>query len=169
MKSLATIILWVGVLLCLMLGIAESRTDVLIFSGGQEPQIAKMPTFAYLGTQPLTKDDKILDTVHYTAKGEDIYEKVIEYHQKTYLDKKWNPKNMRLLVTVKNKNKAFSLSGNVQANFQEYTNNQSNVVTPSGQLTKGTMNSIGSSGSIFPSFTQSWIDQKYDIWFFFVE
>lgn len=169
MKKFLTLSLWLGILLFLMLGIAEARTDVLIFSGGQEPTIAKMPQFAYLGTRPLTLDDKIIDCVHYKATGEDIYEKVIQYHEKTYLEKGWNPARMRLLVVVKSVNKVFALSGNVNANFSESTGGQKSLYSPQEQIYKQSFSTINSYGSIFPSYNKSWTDQKFTIYFFLVE
>jgi hypothetical protein len=169
MKNLLTIALWITMVIFLILGIAQAKTDVMIYSQGQEPTVSKMPDFAYLGTRPLMKDDKIVAATHFSAKGKDIYEKIIEYHEKVYLEKGWNPSKMRMLVTVGNVNKAFTISGNVAANFSENVSNMANSFSPGLSTNKSTSNSLGSSGGIFPSWTKSWIDQKFTIWFFLTE
>jgi hypothetical protein len=77
---------------------------VLMFQGGQEPQIFRMPNFSYLGCSPLRKEDKIIKAIHFTATGKNLFEKVIEYHEKVYLQTKHDPAKMRMLVTVKSIN-----------------------------------------------------------------
>lgn len=144
----------------------QTGTIVLMFPNGQEPTVAKMPQFAYIGTQPLSKDDKILGTVHYSATGKNIYEKVLEYHEKTYLTKGWNPAKMRMLTTVKSVNKAFSTSGNVSVANTEGDNLTKNALNG---VSKNTNSYMSSSGSVFPSYSKSWTDQKFDIWYFLVE
>jgi len=97
----------------------------------------------------------------------------------------------KMLVIVKNENKAFSLSGNVSANFSGSTSNSNNASNPGGTvtktvtdtlgsisssvtgptttLTKTTSDTLSSSGGIFPSYSKSWTDQKFEVWFFLVE
>jgi hypothetical protein len=159
-----TILCTAFIVFVLMLGIAGAKTDVLIFSGGQEPQIVKMPQFAYLGTQPLCKDDKIVSAVHYKAKGSNIYEKVIEYHEQTYLEKGWNPKFMRMLVIVQNVNKGFSTSGSVSISNTE--SSQENKAL--GTVSKYLSSNLTNSGSIAPSYYQNWTSQKFEVWFFLI-
>lgn len=178
LKKLLTIIIWVACLMFILLGIAEaqSKTVVLMFTEGQQPQIAKMPHYAYCGMQPLSKEDQILDAVEYEAKGKNIYNKAIEYYRKTCMEKPWNPAKVRMLVIVKNENKAFSMSGNVSANFSNSVSNNSTLnttATPAnpiyGSTSKNVSDTLSSSGGIFPSFSKSWTDQKFEIWFFNVE
>jgi hypothetical protein len=176
MRKFLSIVLWIACVVLVLLGIAnaQSKTVVLMFSEGQQPQIAKMPKYAYCGMQPLTKDDKVLDAVEFEAKGKNIYNKAIKYYFKAMdhflkSNRFIMPDKMRMLVIVKNVNKAFSTSGNVSANFTDSTNNNTNLVSSGNTLTKNSANSLSSSGGIFPSFSKSWTDQKFEIWFFLVE
>jgi hypothetical protein len=171
MKTFFTITLWLTVILFLTLGIANaqgSKTIVLMFTEGQQPSIARMPTFAYCGMQPLTKEDRVLDAIEYEAKGKNVYSKAIQYYREAYQSKNWNPKQMRMLVVVKNENKAFSMSGNVSANFSNSLSNSTTTTSPGQQLAKTGSDTLSSSGGVFPSYSKSWSDQKFEIWFFLV-
>jgi len=178
MRKLLSILLFLSIILS-MAGIAQAqgnKTVILMFSEGQQPQIAKMPQYAYPGMQPLTKEDRVLDAVEYEAKGRDVYKKAIKHYSKamSYFLKTNRfimEDKLRMLVIQKNINKAFSMSGNVSANFSDSMSNTttSNFLPPGGSLSKNTANSLSSSGGIFPSFSKSWTDTHYTIWFFLVE
>jgi hypothetical protein len=80
---------------------------------------------------------------------------------------------MRMLVEVLNVNEAFSTSGSVSV-----TNSVSEGLTGnlaqdnaggSENLSRNTTSSMSQSGSIVPSYSKSWTDQKFEIWFFLVE
>jgi len=142
----------------------QAQTVTIVYADNQNPQVFRMPNFAYIGTRPLTNQDKIVRSVRYSANGKTLFEKIPNLHEQTYL--KWNcdPKRMRMLVVSKNINKSFSLSGNVNASYSDYSNwNQY------GALNKGATQTLNNYGSIGPSYSQSWTSQSFDIWFFLTE
>ena len=128
-----------------------------------------MPSFAYIGTQPLRKDDKICGAIRYTATGKDLFDKVLKYHEKTYLDKKWNPAKMRMLVVKKIKNRSFSTSGSVSSSWSDTTADTLTSNIAPNTLNRNTSSTLYGSGSIAPSFSQSWVAESFDIWFFLID
>lgn len=182
-KFLSTLLLVACLMLMALTRVNAQGTKqvILMFTEGQSPQIAKMPQYAYQGMQPLTKEDKVLDAVEFEAKGKNIYHKVIEFYFKAMSHfLKSNrfilPDKMRMLVIVKNENKAFSLSGNVSANFSNSVSNNSTLNTSAtlanpvyGSASKNVSDTLSSSGGIFPSYSKSWSDQKFEIWFLLCE
>lgn len=168
-RTVVIFLVTLAVLLLATSGHAQNKTVVLMFSEGQQPQVAKVPAYAYCGMQPLSKDDKILDAAEFEAKGKNIYFKAIEFYRKAYRSKNWNPAKMRMLVIQKNENKAFSMSGNVSANFSNSVNDTASLTHPGATLGKNTSDTLSSSGGIFPSYSKSWTDQKFEVWFFLVE
>ncbi len=142
-----------------------SSPVVYVFGAGQEPQTVKLPKFSYLGTEPLRKDDKICGAVRYSANGKNLYDKILDYHEKTYLDKGWNPRRMRMLVVATNRNRSFSTSGSVSSSWS--STDSANTIQQ--MLSKNTTSSLYATGSIAPSFSQSWVSQRFDVWYFLVE
>jgi len=138
---------------------------VYMFSGGQEPVIQKMPKFAYAGTEPLRKGDKICGAVRYPATGKNLFMRVMECHKKTYLEKRWNPRQMRMLVVKFQKQRSFSTSGSVSSSWSTTDSENQALQT----LSKNSTQSLYSSGSIAPSFSQSWVSESFDLWFFNTE
>jgi hypothetical protein len=138
---------------------------VYVYTDNQTPMVFKMPSYAYLGTQPLKQGDKIIKAIHYKANGKTLFSKIPGLHEKTYL--KWgcpNPKNMRMLVVSKNVNKSFSLSGNVNANSSDFS-----TMNQYGVINKGSSSNLNTYGSIGPNYSQSWSSQVYDVHFFLIE
>jgi hypothetical protein len=141
---------------------------ILMYSPGQEPTVVKMPKFAYAGTQPLRTTDQISGAVRYSATGKNLYQRVLDCHEKTWLKKGWHPTKMRMLVIKKIKNRSFSTSGSVSSSWNSTESSNDSFYQLPNSLTKSTTSSLYGSGSIAPSFSQSWQSESYDIWFFHV-
>lgn len=60
---------------------------------------------------------------------------------------------------------ALSLSGNVSVSNSD--SSTENKVT--GILTKNATSALSSSGSVFPNFNESWMSQKFQVFFFLID
>ena len=138
---------------------------VLMYNQGQEPQVVKMPQFAYRGLEPLRKDDRILKAERYSATGRNLYNRILEYHEKLYL-RGWDISHMRLLVIKKIKNRSFSTSGSVSSSWSSTESENLSLSMVPNSISKNDSSSLYGSGSIAPSFSQSWQAESYDLWFF---
>lgn len=145
--------------------VTVNKVEVVVYADNQVPLVFKMPEFSLIGTRPLLKGDKIIDAVHFTAKGRNLYKKVIEHCKEMHEQKAWDPRFMRMLVIQKNVNKAFSTSGSVSVSNS--TSDNENLYT--GTIQKGTNSTLSNSGSLAPSYSQSWTSQSFDIWFFKID
>lgn len=182
MKQLLSITICVAIIFCFTWGLAQAQTPVvvqntpqviLLYGEGQAPTIAKVPSFAYCGMQPLSKSDKVLDAVMYKTNNKHVYEDLIKFYRKAYRSKNWDPKKMRMMVIQTAQNKSFSMSGNVSASFSNTVSDTAsltqNIAPLSSQATKSGSDTLSSSGGVFPSYSKSWQDTRYEVWFFEIQ
>jgi hypothetical protein len=145
--------------------IPPSAPIILLYGEGTPPAIQKVPGYSYLQTRPLAKGDLIIDARRYTVTGDDLYGKIPYYATRNYLKTGWDPKKTKMLVIVTNRNRSFSTSGSVSSSWSNTdTDNQMSQV-----LSKSVSSSLYASGSISPSFSQSWVSQRFSIIFMLIE